>query len=61
MMTVSKKAEILSRNLQKMEGEYRQENKPNTAARVRDVRIELMAQPEVAARLYDALTTGENE
>lgn len=55
MLTMNQKADIVVRNLVKLADEYREEVKPRTADRVLNVKVELSANPEVAARLYDLL------
>lgn len=54
-MNISQKSDIIAKLMQRLEGEYRQEDRPSAADRTREARILLMAQPEVAARLYDLL------
>ena len=55
-MTDTQKANRVNQAMQEIEGDYRREDRAQTAARVMDARIQLMASPDSAARLFDILT-----
>lgn len=55
-MADTQKADLVNRAMQEIEGDFRRENRAQTAARVMDARIQLMASPDSAAKLYDILT-----
>jgi hypothetical protein len=54
-MTNTQKANLMNQAMQEIEGDYRREERAQTAARVRDARLHLMASPDAAARLFDIL------
>jgi len=56
IMADTQKADLVNRAMQEIEGDFRRENRAQTAARVMDARIQLMASPDSAAKLYDILT-----
>lgn len=58
-MNTQQKANHLNALMQQLEGDFRRENRPHAAIRVAEARIELMASPESAARLYDIIRETE--
>lgn len=55
MLNDTQKADLVRKNLQTLEGEYRREMRPHMADRIHEVRTLMMAQPELAAKLYDII------
>ncbi len=55
-LTTVQKAAIFTDKLMRLENEYHDEGRLATATRVFEVRVLLMASPDVAARLYDLLS-----
>lgn len=49
------KAHAVDIALQRLERDYRRENRAPTAERVRDARLSLMGSPDSAARLFDII------
>jgi len=55
-MTDTQKANLMNQAMQEIEGDYRREERAQTAASVRDARLQLMTSPDAAVRLFDILT-----